>query len=146
MEQAILLEMVTQNRYTSSFTFNRITAENARYRVNDRTASVGFIYRHLGEALCRFGNFLGAPSDVVNTTMGREDEGEAFDLATSRQLVEQGYQMLERVIRETSAEGWLETVDTPFFGTVSKARMFAHALFHTSHHAGQISLTLSRGG
>ncbi len=146
MEQAILLEMVTQNRYTSSFAFNRITAENARYRVNDRAASVGFIYRHLGETLCRFGNFLGAPSDVVNTTMGRQDEGEEFDLATSRQLVEQGYQMLERVIRETTAEGWLETVDTPFFGTVSKARMFAHALFHTSHHAGQISLTLSRGG
>jgi uncharacterized damage-inducible protein DinB len=40
---------------------------------------------------------------------------------------------------------WLKPVDTPFFGTVSRIRLFAHALFHTSHHAGQISLTLAKG-
>jgi uncharacterized damage-inducible protein DinB len=45
----------------------------------------------------------------------------------------------------TPEEDWLGLIDTPFFGKVARARLFAHILFHNSHHAGQISLTLSKG-
>ena len=52
--------------------------------------------------------------------------------------------MLAQLIEDTTADGWSESIDTPFFGTVSKARLFAHILYHNSYHAGQIGLTLKR--
>ena len=41
---------------------------------------------------------------------------------------------------------WLEQIETPFFGPVTRVRLLSHVLFHTAHHAGQIALTLSRPG
>jgi len=38
--------------------------------------------------------------------------------------------------KPNSDEDWLKPVDTPFFGTVTRIRMFVHILFHNSHHAG----------
>jgi hypothetical protein len=54
--------------------------------------------------------------------------------------------MLLDLVENSSDENWLKPVDTPFFGTVSAVRLFAHVLFHNSHHAGQISMTLAHGG
>ena len=53
--------------------------------------------------------------------------------------------MLQDLVEKSSDENWLKPVDTPFFGTVSRARLFAHVPFHNSHHAGQISMTLANG-
>ena len=145
MQKDILLEMVKQNQHTSDFSFDRVTEENANLRLNDRTASIGFIYRHIGEMLNLFGQFFGIPTDVKNTTMGQIDTGQHYDISQSRELIERGYKRLQDLVENTSEEDWLKPVDTPFFGTVSRVRLFAHALFHTSNHAGQISLTLSKG-
>jgi|ERR1017187_1260338 uncharacterized damage-inducible protein DinB len=145
MQKDVLLEIVKQNQYTSSFSFSRITQQNSGLRLNDRTASIGFIYRHVGETINLFSQFLGIPTDVRNTTMGETDTGQHFDIGYSRELVERGYKVLEELVEDSSDEEWLKPVDTPFFGTVSKVRLFAHALFHTSHHAGQIALTLAKG-
>jgi uncharacterized damage-inducible protein DinB len=146
MQRDVLLEMIKQNRHTSSFSFDQITKENAALRLNNRTASIGFIYRHIGETINLFSCFLGIPTDVRNTTIGQIDTGEHFDIGRSRELIERGYKTLEDLVEDSSEEDWLEPVDTPFFGTISRIRLFAHALFHTSNHAGQISLTLSKGG
>ena len=145
MQRDVLLEMIKQNRHTSSFSFDQITKENAALRLNNRTASIGFIYRHIGETINLFSYFLGIPTDVRNTTIGQIDTGEHFDIGRSRELIERGYKTLEDLVEDSSEEDWLEPVDTPFFGTISRIRLFAHALFHTSNHAGQISLTLSKG-
>ena len=145
MHKDVLLETVKQNEFTSRFSFDRVTEENAGLRLNDRTASIGFIYRHVGESLNLFGQFLGTPTEVQNTTIGQIDNGQSYDVAYSRELVERGYQMLQDFVQNSAEEDWLNTVETPFFGTVSRVRLFAHALFHNSHHAGQISLTLSKG-
>ncbi|RYF65230.1 MAG: DinB family protein, partial [Cytophagaceae bacterium] len=48
-------------------------------------------------------------------------------------------------IETTADDAWQESIETPFFGRVSRTRLLGHVLFHTAHHAGQISLTLSRG-
>ena len=144
MQREILLEILAQNRLTCSYAFDRITDENSSYRVNGQAASVGFIYRHIGETLLLFGTFFGIQTDVENTTMGQQDLGQRFDLSTSRMLIDRGYEMLKKVVEETADEEWLDSVETPFFGTVSRVRLFAHTLFHTASHAGQISLTLSR--
>ena len=146
MQRDVLLEMIKQNRHTSSFSFDLITKENAALRLNNRTASIGFIYRHIGETINLFSYFLGIPTDVRNTTIGQIDTGEHFDIGRSRELIERGYKTLEDLVEDSSEEDWLEPVDTSFFGTISRIRLFAHALFHTSNHAGQISLTLSKGG
>lgn len=145
MQREILREMLAQNRTACSFTFDSITQENSGYRVTAQSASVGFIYRHIGETMNLFGLFLGIQIDVQNTTIGQQDAGQEFDLDTSRLLVERGYEMLEKLIDNTSDAAWIDTVETPFFGTVSKVRLFSHVLYHTSSHAGQISLTLLRG-
>lgn len=145
MQKDVLLEIVKQNQFTSHFSFDRVTEENANLRLNDETASIGFIYRHIGETINLFGQFFGIPTDVKNTTIGQIDTGEHYDVSYSRELIQRGYQMLRDLVESSTEEDWLKPVDTPFFGTVSKARLFAHVLFHNSHHAGQISMTLSKG-
>ena len=145
MQKDILLLIVEQNRYTSHFSFDRVTEENATLRLNEKTASIGFIYRHIAETINLFGQFLGVPTDVKNSTIGKTDDGQPFDVKYSRELIARGYETLKILVEHSSDEDWLKPVDTPFFGTVPRIRLFAHILFHNSHHAGQISMTLSRG-
>lgn len=145
MQKELLAEMLVQNQLTNSFAFEKITNENLHKRLNEQVASVGFIYRHIGETMNLFGYFFGIPSVVPNTTMGQQDTGQDFDLETSSMYIEKGYKMLKKLVEETTDEDWLTKIETPFFGKVSKVRLFSHVLFHNSHHAGQISLTLSKG-
>jgi uncharacterized damage-inducible protein DinB len=145
MQKDILLEIVKQNQLTSHFSFDRVTEDNARLRLTNKTASIGFMYRHVGETINLFGQFLGIPTEVKNTTIGKIDEGQDYDIRQSRELIEQGYRMLQELVKNSTDEDWLKPVDTPFFGTVSRVRLFAHVLFHNSHHAGQISMTLASG-
>ena len=140
----ILLDMVKQNQHTSHFCFDKITDQNAHLRLNDTAASIGFIFRHIGETMNLFAQMLGVPTDVKNTTMGQIDTGQHGDVAYSRELIERGYRVLHDLVESTPSEDWLKPVETPFFGTVSRVRLLAHTLFHTSNHAGQISLTLAR--
>jgi uncharacterized damage-inducible protein DinB len=145
MQKEVLREMVVQNRFTSHFSLDQVTDENASFRLNDKTASIGFIYRHIGETINLFAQMLGMPTDVKNTTIGHTDAGEYYDVTDSRQLIERGYRALTDLVESTAEEDWLKPVDTPFFGAVSRVRLFGHVLFHTSHHAGQISMTLAKG-
>ncbi|HEV2577781.1 MAG TPA: DinB family protein [Acidobacteriaceae bacterium] len=145
MQKDLLLLILEQNRYTSHFSFDKVTAETAPLRLNEKTASIGFIYRHIGETMNLFGQFFGIPTDVKNSTMGQTDTGQPFDVDYSRELISRGYEALKTLIENSADEDWLKPIDTPFFGTVPRIRLFAHVLFHNSHHAGQISLTLSKG-
>lgn len=145
MQKELLLEILAQNRATCSYAFDGITNENSGYRVNEQAASVGFIYRHIGETINLFGSFFGIQTNIQNTTMGQQDVGQSFDLNTSRLFVAEGYEMLKKLIEDCADSSWLEPIETPFFGTVSRMRLFSHVLFHNSHHSGQISLTLSKG-
>lgn len=145
MQKELLAEMLVQNQLTNSFAFEKIADENLHKRLNEQAASVGFIYRHIGETMNLFGYFFGIPSEVPNTTMGQQDTDQDFDLEISHSYVAKGYEMLKKLVEETTDEDWLTEINTPFFGKVSKVRLFSHVLFHNSHHAGQISLTLSKG-
>lgn len=145
MQKQILLLMVEQNQFTSHFSFDRVTEENAALRLNEKTASIGFIYRHIGETINLFGQFLDVPTDVTNSTIGKTDDSQVFDVKYSRELIARGFEMLKTLVENSSDEDWLKPVDTPFFGTVPRIRLFAHILFHNSHHAGQISMTLAKG-
>lgn len=140
-----LLSIVEQNQLTCSFAFNQITQENSSLRLNSETASVGFIYRHVGEIMLMFGHFFGLPVTTPNTTLGQVDDGRKFNLEESHELIQKGYAMMNDLVKNTPEEEWNQAIETPFFGTSSKIKLFSHILFHTSHHAGQISLTLSRG-
>jgi len=145
MEKEFLRNILEQNKMTSSFSFNRISNENADFRLNKHAASIGFIFRHIGETMNLFTTFLGQTTDVQKTTMGRTDTGQGKNVEESRQMVNKGYRILEQIIETTPEENWLGIIDTPFFGKVARLRLFSHILFHNSHHAGQISLTLSKG-
>lgn len=143
-QQILLQQLIQQNQLTCGFAFAQVNAENVTWRLNDSTASIGFIYKHIGETMNLFGNFLEKPSNVPNTTMGQQDTGQGQDYASSKQYIEQGYAMLEVLIKEKADDWWLVEIDTPFFGKVSRFRLFSHILYHNAHHCGQISLTLSR--
>jgi uncharacterized damage-inducible protein DinB len=145
MEKAFLQNILEQNKMTSSYSFNRISNENADLRLNGRAATIGFIYRHIGETMNLFTGFFGLKTGVQNTTMGYNDTGQGKNVDESRQVVNQGYDLLAQLIETVPEEDWLGLIDTPFFGKVTRVRLFAHILFHNSHHAGQISLTLSKG-
>lgn len=146
MNKAILFDILEQNRSRTWPVLNKITPENVDFKLNEQTASVGFIYRHLGETMHRLATFMGIPTEVQNTTMGKTDEGQGRDLEANQLLTTEGYTLLENCIKNTPDEAWLDEVETPFFGKVTRVRLFSHILFHTSYHCGQISLTLARGG
>ncbi|MFN7274850.1 MAG: DinB family protein, partial [Bacteroidota bacterium] len=92
-----------------------------------------------------FGYFFGMPSEIQNTTMGQQDVGQGEDFEESKKLIEKGYKMLEDIIENTSNAGWSDIIETPFFGAVSKAKLFAHILYHNSYHSGQIGLAIKKG-
>ena len=141
----IFKDLLAQNILSNSFSLNMIDKENISTKLNEQTSSVGFIYRHIGETMLLFGYFFGMPSEIQNTTMGQQDEGQGKDFDESKELIEKGYKMLEDIIESTSNEGWSEIIDTPFFGAVSKAKLFAHILYHNSYHSGQIGLAIKNG-
>lgn len=145
MQKEVLLEVLRQNQFTTHFALDAVGEENASLRLNEKTASIGFIYRHIGETMNLFGQFFGIPTDVVNSTIGQTDNGQGADVEHSRQLISRGFGALQGLVENSADEDWLKTVDTPFFGTVTRARLFAHVLFHNAHHAGQISMTLAKG-
>ncbi len=92
-----------------------------------------------------FGYFFGIPSEVQNSTLGKQDEGQGNDFEGSKKLIEKGFKMLEEIIETTPISGGSDIIETPFFGAVTKARLFSHILYHNSYHAGQIGLALKRG-
>jgi uncharacterized damage-inducible protein DinB len=145
MEKEIFKDLLVQNRLSCSYAFTKVNQENVSKTLNENTASVGFIYRHVGETMLQFGYFFGLPSKIQNTTLGKQDEGQGKNFEESKKLMEQGFKLLEEIIESTPSSGWSEIVETPFFGAVSKTRLFSHILYHNSYHAGQIALALKRG-
>ncbi len=145
MQKEVLLDILRQNQFTTHFALDAVNEENASLKLNAKTASIGFIYRHIGETMNLFGQFFGIPTDVVNTTIGQADNGQGLDVEYSRQLISRGFGALQALAENCADDDWLKTADTPFFGTVTRARLFAHVLFHNAHHAGQISMTLAKG-
>jgi uncharacterized damage-inducible protein DinB len=145
MEKEIFKDLLAQNRLSCSYAFTKVNQENVSKTLNENTASVGFIYRHVGETMLQFGYFFGMPSEIQNTTLGKQDEGQGKNFEESKKLMEQGFKLLEEIIESTPSSGWSEIVETPFFGAVSKTRLFSHILYHNSYHAGQIALALKRG-
>ena len=145
MQKGLLQNMLTQNEKTCSYSFDKITEGNAALRLTRTAASIGFIYRHVGETIHLFCTFFGIPTEVQNTTIGKTDEGQGRNIQESRQLVDEGFAKLHQLIETAPGEYWLDLVETPFFGNIARIRLFGHILFHNSHHAGQISMSLSKG-
>jgi uncharacterized damage-inducible protein DinB len=145
MGTEIFKDLLAQNIISCGFSLNMVNSENVSKSLNENTASVGFIYRHIGETMLMFGYFFGKPSDIQNTTMGKQDEGQGQDFEESKKLIEQGFKLLDEIIESTPISEWSEIVQTPFFGAVSKVRLFSHILYHNSYHSGQIALAIKRG-
>ena len=145
MQKEILLQLLAQNRKDCSHFCKNINAENIDFRLTDQTASVGFIYRHIGETANLIGQFFGYETTVEGTTIGQKDTGKQYDFETSRMYFENGYNTLEKLVADTEDKEWLEEIETPWFGKISRIRLLSVLLFHNSHHCGQISSALMKG-
>ena len=69
----IFNDLLVQNILSCSFCLDMIDKDNISKKLNEQTSSVGFIYRHIGETMLMFGYFFGKPSEVQNTTLGKQD-------------------------------------------------------------------------
>jgi uncharacterized damage-inducible protein DinB len=145
MQKEILLQMLAQNRKDCTHFCKNINDENSKNRLTDQTASVGFVYRHIGETTNLIAQFFGYGTDVEGTTVGQKDAGKPYDLDTSRTYFENGYSTLEKLVMNTTDTEWLEEIDTTWFGKVSRIKLFSILLFHNSHHCGQISSAIVKG-
>jgi len=145
MQKEVLLEMVVQNHKDCSYFCKNINAENIDFRLTEQTASVGFIYRHIGETTNLIAQFFGYETDVEGTTMGQKDTGIQYDLDTSHRYFENGYNVLKELVVNTTDGQWLEEIDTIWFGKISRIKLFSIVLFHNSHHCGQISSAILKG-
>lgn len=145
MQKELLLNILEQNQLTNSFALSNIKDENVNFRLNYQTSSVGFIYRHIGETINLFGTFFDVPTEIQPTTIGQTDNGQGLNIEESSKLIKNGYEMLRELVESMSDSDWLETIETSFFGKISRIRLFAHVLYHNSHHTGQISLILATG-
>jgi uncharacterized damage-inducible protein DinB len=145
MQKQILLQMVEQSRMDCFNILKDINTDNADFRLTEQTASVGFIYRHIGEATNLMAQFFGYETDLEEATMGQTDTGKDYDLETSRRLVEEGYTTLEKLVNETSDDEWLENIDTSWFGKLSRINLLAITLHHNAHHCGQIASAIAKG-
>jgi uncharacterized damage-inducible protein DinB len=145
MGKEIFRDLLAQNILSCSYSLNLVNSENISKSLNENTSSVGFIYRHIGETMLMFGYFFGKPSEVQNTTLGKQDVGQGYNYEESKKLIDDVFKMLEDIIETTPTSGWSDIIETPFFGAVSKARLFSHILYHNSYHTGQIALAIKRG-
>lgn len=145
MQKQILLQLVEQSRIDCFRTLKNINANNAHFRLTEQTASISFIYRHIGEATNLIVQFFGYDTDVEGTTMGQSDTGKVYDLETSRMLFEEGYTTLKKLVNETSGNDWLENVDTSWFGSLPRINLLSITLNHNSHHCGQIASAIVKG-
>lgn len=145
MQKEILVQLLEQNRKDCSYFCKKINLENSSFRLTEQTASVGFIYRHIGETTNLIGGFLGCETDIEGTTLGRQDTGIQYDLEMSHIYFERGYNMLRKLVDETTDDKWLQEIDTPWFGRLSRIKLFSIVLFHNSHHCGQISSAILKG-
>lgn len=141
----LMHDMLLQNQMSNGFILNKVGSENANFRLNPKSNSIGFIYRHIAEILNMFTYFFGLQPDVANTTMGQSDNGQGGNTEESRTLIDAGFEKLNKLVEEKPDEFWLEEIETPFFGKVSRFRIFSHILYHNSHHSGQIVAILSKG-
>lgn len=145
MQKEILLQLLEQNQSDCYSTFKDINEKNADFRLTEQTASVGFIYRHIGEVTNVLCQFFGYKTDVEGTTIGQTDTGHQYECETSHMLFEQGYATLKKLVNETSDADWLEEINTTWFGNVSRAKLLSITLSHNSHHCGQIASALVKG-
>lgn len=145
MQKDILLQMLEQNQNDCSKFVNNINTENANFRLTKQTATAGFIYRHLGETANLIAQFYGYKTAAEGTTIGQTDTGKPYGLETSRLLFDESYNAFKKIINETSDQDWLEQIETSWFGKISRIKLFSIALYHNSHHCGQISSALLKG-
>ncbi len=145
MQKEILLQLLQQNKMDCSHFCKKINTENTDFRLTKQTATVGFIYRHIGETINLIGEFFGYETNVVATTIGQKDTGVQYDLDVSKAYFEDGYTTFKKLVLHTTDHEWLEEIETPWFGNITRIRLFSIALFHNSHHCGQISSAILKG-
>lgn len=145
MQKEIMLQQLEQSKMDCSRVLNNINSENAYFRLYEKTASVGFIYRHIGESTNLLTQFFGYKTEVEGTTMGQSDTGRTYDLDKSKEIFEQGYKTLEKIVNKTSENDWLEEIETTWFGKLSRIKLYSITLFHNSHHCGQIASAIVKG-
>lgn len=127
----------------------QLTDDNRHKRLSPESASAGFMLQHLAESIFPIlHHTLGAPMPeglVLRTTRGTKDEGQAGDPAYIQALIEMAYNHAEQALATLTDAQLDETVETKFWGTLTRAEVFGLIMYHNAYHIGQAMLAIKRG-
>ena len=125
---------------------NKLTPENSMFRISPESATAGFYMRHIGEALHSLAHigFQTGMSFQPQTLRVPNDPGHAFDLSETKQYVDSGFDLMRKIVNEMPAAN-VDDVFQTLFGEQSLLSMVSFMMNHSSHHCGQIELTIKKG-
>jgi uncharacterized damage-inducible protein DinB len=149
MIQSVLTPLFEMNVVKVNALLARMTDENSKFHIHQAAGSAGFYMRHIAEAQIMisqmfFGTTTGLPYGKPLTLRVPNDDGRAYDLAETRQLMQMGQDLLANVIKTMPETAW-HTPKTTVFGEKTPLQGMALILNHNAHHCGQIELTIKKG-
>ncbi len=146
IKQYAIIEFINLNKKKVDALMNKLTPENSLFRISPESATAGFYMRHIGEAMHSLAHigFKTGMNFQPQTLRVPADPGHAFDLAETKQFVDSGFDLMQKIVRKMPDN----EVDTAFstpFGDQTLLSMMSFTLNHSSHHCGQIELTIKKG-
>lgn len=142
----MMLKMWKMGRSRLDSQLQQIRDEDLLKRLHDKSASAGWLLRHIAEVELMFAkNVFERDLKVKAKTIGSiaKDRGQFNKLSPLLDLIQRAEQELGEAIKTTT--DWDETVTTAEFGTVTKSEALARIMTHTAYHAGQLALALKYG-
>ena len=149
MIQSVLTPMLEMNIAKVNGVLAKMTAENSSFHIHEAAGSAGFYMRHIAEAQILipqmfFGTTTGLSYGKPFTLRVPNDDGRAYDLAETQQMIKTGQEILANVLKTFPEADWHKP-KTTVFGERTPLQGFALILNHNAHHCGQIELTIKKG-
>ena len=127
---------ISQQRLRAAL--DKVTPENARYRPTPRTASAGFIFRHVAETQLLLAKLLlGTEAELALFTRRANDEGRVIPLEDIRDLMQLSAEKVSQRISETEEEYWTELLENQF-GIPDRIGAVAFLIHHSMYHTGRL--------
>lgn len=137
----ILLSLWIESRTRFTNILTQIKEEDLSKRLENKTNSIGFLIRHIGDVELLFAKNVFGDSSVkviAKTVIDKADSGEWTDLRALKAYTSESFERLKAIVQQQNDEDWESAISTQEFGT--KAEAFGRIVSHTAYHAGQMAI------
>lgn len=139
----ILLSLWIESRTRFTNILTQIKEEDLSKRLENKTNSIGFLIRHIGDVELLFAKNVFGDSSVkviAKTVIDKADSGEWTDLRALKAYTSESFERLKAIVQQQNDEDWESAISTQEFGTKTKAEAFGRIVSHTAYHAGQMAI------